>query len=71
MSTTEGDETTDLTYDEECKANGAWHYDSTDKPTQVILCPDTCTELQDAQLKSASKAKVQVGFTCQPVIVIR
>ncbi|HWP06925.1 MAG TPA: vWA domain-containing protein [Polyangiaceae bacterium] len=71
VSTTEGDETTDLTYDEECKANGAWHYDSTDKPTQVILCPDTCTELQDAQLKSASKAKVQVGFTCQPVIVIR
>jgi len=71
VSTTEGDETTDLTYDEACKADGAWHYDSTDKPTQVILCPDTCTKLQDAQLADASKAKVQVGFTCQPVIVIR
>jgi hypothetical protein len=71
VSTTEGDETRDLTYDEECKVDGAWHYDSTDKPSEVILCPDTCTALQDAQLQDASKAKVQVGFTCKPVIVIR
>jgi hypothetical protein len=71
VSVTEGDETKDLTYDEECQADGAWHYDSTDKPTEVILCPDTCTGLRDSQLEAASDAKIQVGFTCQPVIVIR
>jgi len=66
VSATEGDETTDLTYDEDCKEDGAWHYDSPTTPSEVVLCPTTCTRLQNA-----SEAKLQVGFTCQPAFTIR
>lgn len=63
VSTTSGATTTELEYDASCGGDAAWHYDSVDAPTEVILCPATCARVQaDAQ------AELSVGFTCQPVI---
>jgi hypothetical protein len=66
VSTSVGDQTTDLAYDASCTSPNAWHYDSTTDPTEVVLCPATCARLQDAQ-----NSTLKVGFTCNPVIVVR
>lgn len=63
VSTTSGTTTTDLTYDASCAVAGAWHYDDVDAPTEVVLCPATC-----AQVQADAQAALSVGFTCQPVI---
>jgi hypothetical protein len=54
---------TDLHYDEGCADAASWHYDDVTAPTEVVLCPDTCTAVQ-----AAPGAKLSVDFTCQPVI---
>jgi hypothetical protein len=54
---------TQLVYDESCTAEGAWHYDDVAAPSQVVVCPATCSAVQ-----AGFEAKLQVGFTCEPVI---
>lgn len=66
VSTTTGGATANLTYDASCAKDGAWHYDSASEPSEVVLCPETCARLQDAEA-----ATLEVGFTCDPVIVVR
>jgi len=52
-----------LHYDQGCADAASWHYDDVDAPTEVVLCPDTC-----AQVQAAPEAKLSVDFTCEPVI---
>jgi hypothetical protein len=54
---------TELVYDESCTAPDAWHYDDVAAPSQVVLCPATCSAVQ-----AGVEAKLEVGFTCEPVI---
>ena len=58
---------TELVYDESCTAAGAWHYDDLAQPSQVILCPATCSAVQ-AGHEAELGAQLEVGFTCEPVI---
>lgn len=60
---TSGSAKTALRYDESCADATAWHYDDVGAPTEVVLCPDTCSTVQ-----AAPEAKLSVDFTCQPVI---
>lgn len=49
----------------DCTASsGGWYYDDNTNPTQVLVCPSTCTAIQ-----SDPNAKVDVLFGCQTVEV--
>ena len=48
----------------DCAANGGWYYDDNTNPTQVLVCPSTCTAIQ-----SDPNAKVDVLFGCQTIDV--
>jgi hypothetical protein len=63
VSYTSGGTAMPLTYDADCALPGAWHYDDLDQPTQVILCPSTCSTVE-----ADASAELSVGFTCEPVI---
>jgi hypothetical protein len=56
---------TPLTYDAACKAQSSWHYDDSNAPKQIVLCPDTCRALQGDE-----KAELAVDFECEPVILL-
>jgi hypothetical protein len=49
----------------DCGAKGGWYYDDPAKPTRVISCPSTCTEIQ-----SDLKAKISVAFGCKTKVII-
>ena len=47
----------------DCGAGGGWYYNDATVPTQVILCPSTCDEVQ-----MADEGAVEVSFGCQTVV---
>jgi hypothetical protein len=63
VTTASGSASTTLAYDADCTGKNGWHYDDAAKPAKVVLCPKTC----DA-VTSAKDARIQVGFTCEPVL---
>ena len=42
-----------------CGASGGWYYDDPAAPTQIILCPASCTEIRSDQA-----ASLQIEFGC-------
>jgi hypothetical protein len=50
----------------ECAAQGGWYYDDNAKPTKVLACPTTCTEIQ-----ADMKAKIAVAFGCKTKVIIK
>ena len=50
----------------DCAPQGGWFYDDNAKPTKVLACPSTCTEIQ-ADLK----AKIAVAFGCKTKIIVK
>jgi hypothetical protein len=61
---TSGSSMSALVYDPNCAAGAKWHYDDPDKPSEIVLCPDTCKELQ-----SHDDAELAVDFECEQVIL--
>jgi hypothetical protein len=47
-----------------CGTTGGWYYDNPAAPTQIILCPASCTEVQ-----SDVAAKLQVELGCASIIL--
>lgn len=47
-----------------CGPDGGWYYDDPGAPTQIILCPGRCSEIQ-----SDSAAKLQVELGCASIIL--
>jgi hypothetical protein len=44
-----------------CGAGGGWYYDSATDPTQILLCPTTCT-----QFETAGEVNIELG--CQTIV---
>lgn len=55
--------TRELAYDPTCDEPGAWHYDDPTTPAEIVLCDETCTEVQGDR-----EASIDVTFTCETVI---
>jgi hypothetical protein len=47
-----------------CGSSGGWYYNDPVTPTQIVLCPASCTEVQ-----SDAAAKLQVELGCASVIL--
>jgi hypothetical protein len=47
-----------------CGPTGGWYYDNPTTPSQIILCPSTCTMFQ-----SDPGGRVDVAFGCETVIL--
>jgi hypothetical protein len=47
-----------------CTAQGGWYYDDPQNPTQIVLCPATCTVVQ-----ADPEAKIDVLFGCETEVV--
>jgi hypothetical protein len=56
---------TALTYNQSCTGANTWRYDNTNAPTQIVLCPTTCTTVQ-----ANPNAVINVEFTCNDEIII-
>jgi hypothetical protein len=52
-----------LTYDQTCGKPNAWKYNNPTTPTEIVLCPTTCTTVQ-----ANPQARIDVEFTCTPEI---
>ena len=50
----------------DCGMLGGWFYDDNTKPTKILACPITCSEIQ-ADLK----AKIAVAFGCKTKIIVK
>jgi hypothetical protein len=48
----------------ECGPKGGWYYDDDNKPTTVIACPASCSEI-----KASKKGEVQVKFGCDTKVI--
>jgi hypothetical protein len=48
----------------DCGASGGWYYDDNANPTQVLVCPSTCSAIQ-----ANPTARVDVLFGCQTIDV--
>jgi hypothetical protein len=46
-----------------CGTEPAWYYDNNDMPTQILLCPSTCTTVTDD-----GGAEIQILAGCKPRI---
>jgi hypothetical protein len=46
----------------ECAAAGGWHYDDNTTPTRILLCPATCTSVQN---DPEANVKVELGCMTQ------
>jgi hypothetical protein len=44
----------------------AWYYDDNDAPTQILLCPAACMEVES----DTGGARVDVAFVCEPQFVL-
>jgi hypothetical protein len=51
--------TTTLAYDPAC-AGLAWHYDDSEAPSRIVLCPDACQAVQ-----AEAEATLAVNFACE------
>jgi hypothetical protein len=65
VSYTSGGSKTALTYDAACSAGNSWHYDDPANPTQVVLCPSTCSAIQ-----ADPNAALSVEFSCKTQIQV-
>lgn len=65
VSTSTGGKVTKLTYDPKCESPNAWYYDAPAAPTLIRLCPGICKAIQDD-----SSTKINIEFTCEPVIIV-
>jgi hypothetical protein len=54
-----------LAYDAACSQANVWKYDNASAPTQIDLCPSTCSTVQ-----ADPNASLSVEFTCEQVIDI-
>jgi hypothetical protein len=45
----------------------AWYYDDNDAPTQILLCPAACMEVESDR---GEGARVDVTFVCEPQVVL-
>ena len=50
----------------DCSTLGGWYYDDNAKPTKVLACPTTCTEIQ-----ADMKAKIAVAFGCKTRVIVK
>ncbi len=50
-----------LPYDPQCAPGGGWHYDESDPPRNIELCPETCGKVQ-----SSLTLELGVDFLCEP-----
>jgi hypothetical protein len=50
--------------EQDCGTQQGWYYDSDSHPTKLIMCPATCTDLQ--QIVTANEIQIQVG--CAQVV---
>ena len=64
-STGPGAAATTLKYDQACAGANAWRYNNTTTPTEIVLCPSTCTTVQ-----ANPNAVINVEFTCTDVVDI-
>lgn len=48
----------------DCGPNGGWYYDDPQNPSQIVLCPATCTVVQ-----ADTQAKVEVLFGCETEVI--
>lgn len=55
-----------LEYDASCTSELAWHYDDPADPSRILLCDNTCSTVQ-----ADPEASLDVGFTCEPTIVLK
>lgn len=54
-----------LSYDPNCQAPSAWHYDNPTSPNEIRLCPAACEAI-----RVDTKARLSVEFACEDVIFI-
>jgi hypothetical protein len=48
-------------------ASGGWYYDDPDEPSEMILCPDTCTEINAG---TDPAVQLEVGCKTQTVAIL-
>jgi hypothetical protein len=60
-----GGNASQLGYDQDCEAEGAWRYDNADAPTSIVLCPSTC---QAVQQDASAELSVEFGCDTRPVV---
>jgi hypothetical protein len=46
-----------------CAGAAGWHYDRTDQPSEVLLCPETCTQV-------AVGGTINLAFGCETILVL-
>ncbi|MCA9614785.1 MAG: VWA domain-containing protein [Sandaracinus sp.] len=51
-----------------CGAFGGWYYDDDTNPTEVRLCPTSCTEVQTV-LRESGSAGIDVQFGCDTLLI--
>lgn len=50
----------------DCDLSGGWYYDDDENPTQVILCPTSCSQAQ-AAVQSQGEGSVDIYFGCETI----
>jgi hypothetical protein len=50
----------------ELKPDEGWYYDDPSNPTKVVLCPDTCSRVVNAE-----DASIDIEYGCERVTIIR
>lgn len=50
-----------------CDQNGGWYYDDDQNPTQVLLCPASCDQAQQAGA-GGGQVDIQVLFGCETIV---
>lgn len=65
VSYTSNGTATALTYDAACAMPNSWHYDDPTTPTEVVLCPNTCSAIQ-----ADPNGALSVEFSCNTQIQV-
>lgn len=55
-----GGTSTTLAYSADCANAGGWHYDNPAKPSQIVMCPTSCSTLQS----DTTGGKIDIVFGC-------
>lgn len=51
----------------DCDLSGGWYYDDAAAPTQVVLCPTSCSQAQ-AAVQSQGEGSVDIYFGCESIV---
>jgi hypothetical protein len=46
-----------------CGTNSGWHYDKVDQPSEVLLCPEACSQV-------AAGGTINIAFGCETIVVL-